>query len=127
LLLSQRNFRRRQENRVKFLESKTLELEANSRQLRAENERLKTELVHAHQRNDELFAMVSLPTTPVSAPLDMAYDRRQGPQAQQQQPQQQQQQSYSPSNMALPLSFDLNEEQFYVPPAVMQNSSRSAW
>lgn len=131
---SQRNFRRRQENRVKFLESKTLELEASSRQLRAENERLKTELVQAHHRNDELFAMVSMPTTPVSAPLDMAYDQRRGPQAsqqqqhsQRQQQQQQQQQRYSPPNMALPLSFDLNEEQFYVPPAVMQNSSQGGW
>lgn len=126
---SQRNFRRRQENRVKFLESKTLELEAGSRQLRAENERLKTELVQAHHRNDELFSMVSMPNTPVSAPLDMAYDRQRGPQAPQQQQQQQQQaqQRYSPPNMPLPLSFDLNEEQFYVPPAVMQNSSTGGW
>jgi hypothetical protein len=110
---SQRNFRRRQENRVKFLEGKTLELEASSRQLRAENDHLKMELQNAQRKNDELMSIISLPPTPMNMPLEL--EDEQG--------------CYSampsPPMMQMPVVVD--DEQFFIPPLHHDSPHGSTW
>lgn len=69
---SQRAFRRRQENRVKFLEGKTLELEAASRFLRAENAQLREQLRASEGREGALVAMMGASQPP--SPFEFAQE-----------------------------------------------------